>query len=141
MTIMDLNEREKALIEILRNFEFVKDYGYREYNFLYFARVHPSMSFKNNKLNQILHIIGSDYGSTGNDYSIIIEKRSVFSYKSIDPSDYYKNFKCSLIKGKKYSLKSQVDFIKQHLMPVIKGEMWIDELIKTKSRIQNRTNY
>jgi len=137
---MDLNEREKALIEIFRNFEFVKDYGYREYNFLYFVRAHPSMSFRNKKLNQILHIIGSDYGSTGNDYSIIIEKRSVFSNKRINISDYYKYFNCSLTKGRNYSLKSQVDFIKQHLMPVIKGEVWIDELIKIENRKQNRTN-
>jgi hypothetical protein len=50
----------------------------------------------------------------------------------INIQDYYKHFDSSLINGKQYPLEVQANFIKEHLMPVIKGEVWIDELIKSK---------
>lgn len=134
MTIIELNEREKYLLEILRFFEFVKEYRYREYKFLYYINAYPSVHFKNYQLNQVLSIIGSDYGSTENGYSIIIEKLSFFSYKVLSISDYYETFGSGMIKGRNYTLKSQAEFVQQHLMPVIKGEMWIDELIKQRGK-------
>ena len=71
---MVLSEQERQLLEILRRFEFVKEYGYKEHSFLYYVKAFPSVHFKNNQLSQTLRVIGSDYGSTGNEYSIIIEK-------------------------------------------------------------------
>lgn len=130
MKIEELNYQERSLIEILRSFEFVKEYGYKAHYFSYYIKAFPSVHFKNNQLNQTIRIVGSDYGSTENNYIIIIEKRSIFSYKVFDISDYYNTFGSSMLKSKNYSLKSQVAFIQQYLMPVIKGEMWIDELIK-----------
>jgi hypothetical protein len=128
MVIMEFNEREKSLIEILRNFGFIKEYGYKEYKFLYYVNAYPSVYFKNYQLNQILSIIGSDFGSNGNEYSIIIERRSIFSYKVIDVSDYYGTFGTTMIKGKNYSLKSQAEFVQMNLIPILKGKIWVDEL-------------
>ena len=125
---MEFNEREKSLIEILRYFGFVTEYGYKEYGFSFFINAYPSVHFKNNQLNQVLSIIGSDFGSTENDYSIIIEKRKVLSYKVIDISDYYRTFGGTMIKGMNYSLKSQAEFLQKNLVPVLKGEIWVDEL-------------
>src|SRR5574344_911502 len=113
MEIEELNNQEKRLIEILRSFEFLKEYGYKEHSFSFYIKAFPSVYFKNNQFNQTIEIIGSDFGSTENNYSIIIEKRSLFSYKVIDISDYYNTFGSSMLKGRNYTLKSQVDFIQQ----------------------------
>jgi len=50
----------------------------------------------------------------------------------IDLRNYYEYFDSNLINGKQYSLEIQANFIKEHLMPVIEGEVWIDKLIKSK---------
>lgn len=125
---MELNEQEKSLIEILRYFGFITQYGYVENEFSYFIRAFPSVRFKNKKSNQVLNIIGSDFGCSGSNYSIVIESRRLFSYKAFDISDYYGIFGSSMIKGRNYTLKSQSEFVQKHLIPVLEGKMWVDDL-------------
>ena len=106
----------------------------KEYDFSFFIKAYPSVHFRNDQLKQIIRVIGSDFGSTGDNFSIIIEKKSLFSLKAIDISDYYGTFGDAMMKGKNYSLRSQAEFIQQHLMPVVRGEMWIDELMSRSLR-------
>lgn len=123
------SEREKSLIEILRYFEYLKEYGYKEHGFLYFINAYPSVFFKNHHLNQTVRIIGSDFGSTEKKYSIIIERRRIFSFKVINVSDYYAHFGDAMIQGKDYSLKTEAEFMKRNFIPVLQGERWIDQFI------------
>ncbi len=131
---MKCNDKEKEMIEILRSFAFLINYGYKENTFKFFMRSNPSVFFVNRKLHQTVKIIGSDYGSLTPDYSIIIERKKLFSYKVFSIDNYFEYFNCSLIKERNYSLQAYAQFIKEWLMPVIKGEMWIDELVSKRKK-------
>ncbi len=55
------------------------------------------------------------------------------SYGIFNDFDGYKNLSNKLPIENSYNiLKSYRDFIEKELMPVLKGEMWIDELLKRK---------
>ncbi len=130
MEIEELNYQERGLIDILRTFIFLRQENYHEKEITIGGRGNPSIVYYNYVNNRILRIIGDEKQS----WSIIIERKKIFSLSKksyvFDISDYYKYFDCSLIKGRNYSLKSQADFIRQHLMPIVRGKIWIDELVK-----------
>jgi hypothetical protein len=132
MEFEDLNYTEKGLIEILRAFRFLHQESYHEKEISIAGRSNPSVIYYSSKVNRIVKILGDESQS----WTIVIQRRKIFDFKRddsfFDISDYYKTFGGSMLKGRNYTLKSQVDFIKQHLMPVIKGEIWIDKLIKQK---------
>ncbi|MDD2192472.1 MAG: hypothetical protein PHO12_08025 [Bacteroidales bacterium] len=124
---------ERELISIIRNFDFLRiHYGYSLNEISYGSRENPSLVYMNYVNKMRVHIIGRESG-----YSVQIQRRKIIAFKRedwvFDISDYYKYFDCGLIKGRNYTLKTQADFIQKHLMPVIKGEMWIDDLIKKKT--------
>jgi len=79
-------------------------------------------------------------GDESQSWTIVIQRRRLFDFKKADSffdiSDYYNDFGSGMVKAKNYTLKSQVDFIQQYLMPVMKGEVWIDELIKQRKLMQ-----
>lgn len=128
-----LNFQERGLIEILRAFNFLFDNYYHGKEFFLGGRGNPSIVFYNWHIKQTISVVGDESQS----WSIIIQRRSFFTFKKksvvFDISDYYNTFDGSMIKGKNYTLKSQAEFIQKNLMPVIKGEMWVDELIKQKT--------
>ena len=128
MNIDNLNHQEAGLIEIIRTFNFLRQEGYYEKEITIAGRDLPSVVYHNHIRNRIIRIIGNE-----KNWSIIIERKRLIAFSKtsyvFDISDYFKNFNCSLIKGKNYSLKSLADFMKQHLMPVIRGDVWINELI------------
>lgn len=131
--IEGLYPQEKDLISIIRNFDFLRvNYGYSLNEICYGGREKPSLVYKNYVNNIRVHIIGGE-----SSYSVQIQRRKIIAFKTknwvFDISDYYKYFDCGLIKGRNYTLKTQTDFIQKHLMLVIKGEMWIDDLIKKKT--------
>lgn len=127
----ELNDDERNLIEIIRSFSFLRQYGYRENELSIGHREYPTVIFVNAISKRKVRILGSECS-----WSIIIERARPFSLitesYAIDISNYYSTFGSSMIKGKNYTLKSQAEFIQQYLIPVIKGEMWIDEMIKKK---------
>ena len=131
MNCDELNFREEALIEILRSFNFLSKEGYEAKEFSLEGRGLPSVVYYNYLTGRKIHVIGDE-----NPWSIVIERKKLFAFRkdssAFEISDYFKYFNCSLMKGRNYSLKSLADFMKQHLMPVIRGEVWIDELIKLK---------
>lgn len=124
---MELSEQEKSLLEILRNFGFLTQYGYVECEFSFFIRAFPTVRFKNHQLNQVVSVIGADCGCGGSNYSVVIERRRLFSYKLFDISDYYGKFGVAMIKGKNYSLNTMAEFMKNNFIPVLKGERWINQ--------------
>ena len=127
----EINDDERNLIEIIRSFNFLRKYGYHERELSIGHREYPTIIYVNSILKRKVKILGSE-----SSWSIIIERDRFFSLKSesyaIDISNYYNTFGCSMIKGKNYTLKSQAEFVQQHLMPIIKGEIWINELIKQR---------
>ncbi|HEY9123903.1 MAG TPA: hypothetical protein VIO15_06155 [Bacteroidales bacterium] len=134
MDIEDLNSDERALIEIIRAFKFLRQESYHEKEISIGGRSNPSIIYYSSKVNRIVKILGDESQS----WTIVIQRRKLFDLNKADSffdiSNYYSTFGGSMVKGKNYTLKSQVDFIQQHLMPVIKGEVWIDELIKQKNK-------
>jgi len=127
----ELNDDERSVIEIIRSFNFLRKYGYREKELSIDHREYPTIIYVNAILKRKVIILGRE-----SSWSIIIERNRPFALKTksyaIDISDYYNTFGSSMLKGKNYTLKSQAEFIQQHLMPLIKGEIWIDELIKQR---------
>ena len=128
----ELNSNEKALIEIVRTFSFLKTLGFHEKELLMGSRENPSVVYHNWIANRLVRLIGNESST----WSIIIQRKKAISFNNesilFEISDYYSFFNCSLIKGRNYTLKTQAEFIKQYLMPVLKGEIWIDELIKQR---------
>jgi hypothetical protein len=133
MKVEELNFQESGLIEILRAFVFLRQEGYHEKEITIGGRSNPSIIYHSYIKNRTLHVIGDESQS----WTIIIQRKKTFSLHKysyvFDISNYYEHFNCGLIKGRNYSLKSQADFIQQHLMPVIRGHKWIDEIIKQKN--------
>lgn len=134
MELKDLNYQEKGLIEILRAFKFLRQESYYEKEISVGGRSNPSIVYYSLRVNRIVKVLGDESQS----WTIVIQRKKLFDLNKADSffdiSDYYSTFGGSMMKGKNYTLKSQVDFIQQHLMPVIKGEVWIDELIKQKKK-------
>jgi len=126
----DLDYQEAGLIEILRAFKFLRQKRYQEKGLSMGGRSNPSVVYYNLAANRIVKIIGDESQS----WTILIHRKKLFDFKRddsfFDISDYYNILGSTMLKGKNYTLKSQADFIQQHLMPVIKGEKWIDQLLK-----------
>ncbi|MCB8963532.1 MAG: hypothetical protein H6536_00645 [Bacteroidales bacterium] len=140
MKIDDLDYQEKGLIEILRTFKFLKQLNYQEEEIRIGGRGNPSIIYYNRSENRILKILGDESES----WSIVIQRRRLIDLNKSDSffdiSDYYHHFDGEMFKGKNYSLMSQAMFIQHYLMPVIKGEIWINELISPvrHSKIETR---
>lgn len=125
--IEGLYPKERELLKILRCFEFLKTENYCPNQISYCGRDYPSLIYLNN-INKIrLHIIAVD-----SYYTIQIQRYKPFALKKesyvFDIRDYYSSFGSTMLKGKNYSLKSQADFIQQYLMPVLRGEKWVNEI-------------
>lgn len=132
MDIEELNGDERALIEIIRAFKFLRQENYDEKELCIGRRSNPSIIYYNYKVNRIVKVLGDETQS----WAIVIQRKKLFDLNKddsfFDISDYYNTFGTSMMKGRNYTLKTQADFIQKYLMPVIKGEIWIDELIKQK---------
>jgi hypothetical protein len=130
MLIEELNYQERDLIEILRAYQFISDEGYKAKEISIEGRSHPSVIFTNNNIKQRIHVIGDETQV----FSVVIqrEKRNLLSKQPhpIEISNYYEYFDCGMMKGRIYTHKAQAAFIKENLMPVIRGEIWIDKLIE-----------
>jgi len=138
MKTSELNRNEFVLIEIIRSFDFLIEEYYNINEISMHTIEYPSLIFEAKKrYNRIVYI----RGGIDNKYSVSIQRirwydTFVFNLKKnkvswiFDISDYYHFFDNDLIQGKAYPLNVQANFIQKHLMPVIKGEMWIDELIE-----------
>jgi len=135
MDINELNHAEVGFIEIIRAFKFLFSNGYSGKEFSMGGR-EPGVCFESWIANRQITV----YWSEGGYLDVCIKRKKIFrslKYRTFSIRDYYKYFNCESLKtdppiGAFNILKTNADVIQQYLMPVIKGEMWIDELLKQR---------
>jgi hypothetical protein len=132
---MDLAEKEIHFLLLLRNFDFLRSNGYSPKEFALYGR-DTFLKYENHKINQNLYI----EWAPRNFLNIKIFKNSLFGGGEFELKDIYKYF------DKKYAIKEPLPiyidmpeviefnakFIQQHLMPIIRGEMWLNKLLKQR---------
>ncbi|MEZ5070697.1 MAG: hypothetical protein R2751_06965 [Bacteroidales bacterium] len=129
-----LTEKEIHFLLLLRNFDFLRSDGYSPKEFALYGR-ETFLNYWNNRIKQNLYI----KWAPKNDLGIKIFKKSLFGGGEFELKDIFKYFdNDSAIKEPPMYIdmpdviELNAKFIQQHLMPVIKGEIWIDELIKQR---------
>jgi len=131
-----LNENDLSFIRVVKAFDFLRKEGYSGKEFHVYGRECPYISF--HKRNRNIIVYSSEVLSG---FEIIIEREKPFAFSSASTTfaihEYYGFFNRLDLKhnppiGEFNLLKGLADFIQQHLMPVVRGEVWIDELIKRK---------
>lgn len=121
----DLTYNEKLFVEILKIFDFLNEFGFSiKKCSINNGRSRPSVIYENYQNAREFHIIGDEQTWSieiiRTDYFYICQKQYSF-----DISDFYDYFGACMSKDKTYSLKSQSNFVKQYLLPVINGDVWI----------------
>ncbi len=128
----ELNSDEEGFIEIKRVFNFLIEEGYQGQDFSIGGK-EPGITFHNWVKNRTINI----YWSEGGFLEIIISRKKVFSFSKYAASfsirDFYKKFNCQYLMynppiGTYNQLKHNAEFIQKHLLPIIRGEKWIDDL-------------
>ena len=132
----ELNNAELGFLEIIRAFEFLFKNGYSGKEFSIGGR-EPYVCFESWVAKREVTVCWSEGGYL--DVSIR-RKKILGTLKSTTFSirDYYKYFNCENLKthppiGTFNILKANSDVVQQYLMPIIKGEIWINELLKQKN--------
>lgn len=143
MKIDELNLDEELFIETIRSFNFLFKEGYHGKNFSISGK-EPGIELCNWVRNRSIKIFWSEGGFL----EIIISRKKIFTFTKYSASfsirDSYKHFNYEYLIyhppiGTYNQLKHNALFIQTHLMPVIRGEMWIDELIKQKNKHKQDT--
>jgi len=138
MNIDEINSGEIGFIQIIRAFGFLLENGYSGKEFSIGGR-EPYVCFKSWVAKREIIVCWSEGGYL----DVCIRRKKIFgTLKSTIFSirDYYKYFNCENLKthppvGAFNILKANADIVQQYLMPIIKGEMWIDELLKHNKSI------
>lgn len=128
----ELNCNEASLVEILREFKFLTKFGYSVSILSFYSHSLPSLEYHNYSLRLKIQIIGADLGTILPDYSIVFIKHTVISTKAFSVEDYFAHFGNNMNKGGNYTLRTLSDFIQKQFLPIIQGEIWIDELIQQR---------
>ncbi len=132
---LDLSEREINFILLLRNFDFLRSVNYYPKGFNLYGK-ETYIEYENSKINQIVYI----EWAPRNYIEIKIAKKSLFKGSEFELKNIYKNFDVNALESPPMYvdmpdvIEYNAKFIQQHLMPVIKGETWIDELIKQNKK-------
>ena len=131
---MYLSEGEKFFIDVYRNFNFLLKLNYTGQDFRLSGREYW-VTFKNFLLKRKVIIMLEEPLQ----FNVYFERKMkwfAFNQQSFRFSvkDTYSIFGCEHLNHLEYYkiIKENAYFIQQNLMPVIKGEIWIDELIKKK---------
>jgi hypothetical protein len=137
--ITDLSYNESIFIEIQRIFhQFFRSNLYFLRQYSYNDRDGDSLTYENDKIKRQI------FFEWGFGFEISIIKKSIFSSSTklnennvIRLTKIKNNFReyiklsDELQQGESFEiLNNYYNFIKNELMPIIKGEMWIDELLK-----------
>ena len=131
----ELRDSERFLIEVIREFDFLRALGYQGKEFVIYSPG-QSVLFSNEPVDRELLVV-----SEGKYRVIFIKKYGNHSLyppnpkKAFEISVTYDHLGCPELKvshpGFEW-LSANAKFIQEHLMPVITGEMWIDELLKKR---------
>lgn len=122
-------DNEATLILLLRKFDFLRNNGYRIIE-LVLHGTETYIVYKNFRINQTIYI----EWAPRNFLEIRIFRSNLFRNKEVNLNDIYRLYSD---KNLSLTLKSMPDvieyystFIKNGLMPIIKGETWLDNIEK-----------
>ena len=129
---MVLYENEEFFLYLLRSFDFLRQNGYLIKDFAPYGIIHY-LRYENRKIKRRVYIEWESLSYM----SIKISKMSLFGGSEFELTDIYQYFdrnktilySSSLDDYTPDIIELKVKFIKQYLMPIIKGEIWINELI------------
>jgi hypothetical protein len=130
----NLDSGEKEFIQIISAFDFLFKEGYHGENFSIGGR-EPSITLQNWDRNRSIRIFWSEGGFL----DVTITRKKIFAFNKnatfFSIRDFYKYFNSEYLLykpplGSFNQLKHNADFIQKHLMPVIRGEKWIDEIVR-----------
>lgn len=129
---VDITEKEYDFILLLRAFDFLRRERYEIEKFSLFME--PFILYRNNRIKQDVYI---EWYSLF-DVNVKITKYGFFHERSFEIRNVKKYFNDNLSSlkeirrsalGCQNEIEVSSNIIQQHLMPVIRGEMWIDELL------------
>ncbi len=130
----ELRDSERFLIEVIREFDFLRYVGYTNRHFEVY-NIAQWVEFGNEPADRVVMV------ATEAEHEVFVMKTKYEWGDRLVPnpgfavSEIYERF-CG--DGPKVSRSGSIwiseysKFIQEHLMPVITGEMWIDELLKKR---------
>ena len=132
---MELQENEEFFLLLLRSFDFLRSDGYRITSFYPYGRLHL-LEYGNSKNRQTITI----EWAPSNYLTITIARSLLSGGGKFELKDIFRHFDQNSIVLESPSMlvpmadviELNVKFIQQHLMPVIRGEMWIDRLLNKR---------
>lgn len=135
---MVLNENEEFILYLLRSFDFLRYNGYLIKDFAPYGIIHY-LRYENRKIKRRVYI---EWESSSY-MSIKISKISLLGGSEFELTDIYQYFdrkkafldSSSLDDYTPDIIELKVNYIKQYLMPIIKGEIWINELINKRQSL------
>lgn len=130
---IELQENEEFFLLLLRSFDFLRSNGYRITSFYPYGRLHL-LEYENPKNRLAITI---EWAPT-NYLTISVTRSLLRGGGKFELKDIYGRFDVnykelespSMLVPMADVIELKVKFIQQHLMPIIKGEMWIDKLLK-----------
>lgn len=133
MTQYALNEYEIFFIEVMRKFDFLRNVGYEVSDLWIGGRV-PLIVFRNRSVKRTICI------DVEESLRVTIERgrnRALGRHeRSFAIENIYKMLGCPELDNYRGTIAEELEtrakFIKDYLMPVITGELWIDELVKQR---------
>jgi hypothetical protein len=127
MDIYEYYQWEKFFVEVYRHFNFLilNQYTGESFNlngpefWMYFE------SYRHKRRVEI--VLAENF-----DFKVRITRTNLFSKKTFEVKEVCEYFDCGYLKHLEYSKEIQANavFIQQHLIPIITGEKWIDEMVK-----------
>ena len=125
---MELTIGEEFFINVSRNFDFLRQYNYDGNKFCCIGR-EIWVSFQNRQIQREVTVIMEEPFVL----NVYFERKKLLtlSQSSIKFSlkDYYGQLGVKYLE-KTNDVKTVAAFIKEHLISIVKGEKWIDELLK-----------
>ncbi len=135
---MVLNENEEFFLYLLRSFDFLRYNGYLIKEFAPYGIIHY-LRYENRKIKRRVYI---EWESSSH-MSIKISKMSLLGGSEFELTDIYQYFDrkrafldSSLDDYTPDIIELKVKYIKHYLMPIIKGEIWINELINKRQSLR-----
>lgn len=133
MPLVKLMENEHFLIEAIRQFDFLRDYGYR-INGALIHYLEYELSFISNKAKREIHL----WWVNNNRMNISIVNYNKFIPKIILADDLYSYFKADYLSNKIESIdfhkiiEKYARFARGKLLPIISGDVWIQSIERRK---------
>jgi hypothetical protein len=128
--IVDLSDEETFLIEVLRGFSFLREFGYQMDGF-YSGRGEYSVTLSSHRCNRIVKISWPDTFILEVEITDVSIKSTFLFSRSTIPrrimvNDYYKLLNADEEKLKR-DIKAVANFTEEYFMRILRGETWVNE--------------